>query len=59
MPLCADDGNLQVPSRDRHQRGSRSVRVLGSSMINVCRRWQHAALFRKEHLDEYSREASK
>ena len=35
------------------------VRVLGSSTINVCRRWQYAALFRKERLDEYSREAAK
>ena len=57
--FARNDGNLQVPSRDRHQRGSGSVRVLGSSTINVCRRWQDAALFRKERLDGYSREASK
>ena len=35
------------------------VRVLGISTINVCRRWQYAALFHKERLDEYSREAAK
>ena len=58
MSLRADDGNLQVPSWDRHQRGSGIVQVLGSSTINVCCQWQHAALFRKEHLDEYSKEAA-
>ena len=53
MAICKSCPEIDI------KKGNGGVRVLGCSTINVCRRWQYAALFRKERLDEYSREAAK